>query len=148
MATENRTLKIEKKFDHPVRLIWEAWIQPEQLIKWWAPPGMPVEVIEHDFRVGGKWKYSMPMPDGSSFISEGTYLQIEECKKIVTSADFRPMTENVELHVEFQEVDGKTLFTFSVIHQTEEYKLQQEKMGFYNGWGSAFTRLAEMLDTK
>ena len=148
MATENRTLRIEKKFDHPVQLIWDAWVKPEQLIKWWAPPGMPVEVIEHDFTVGGKWKYSMPMPDGSRFVSEGTYLKIEEHKKIVTSADFRPMTENVELHVEFQEIDGKTIFTFSVIHETEEYKIQQEKMGFYNGWGSAFNRLAQMLDAK
>jgi uncharacterized protein YndB with AHSA1/START domain len=37
----------------------------------------------HDFKVGGKWKYSMPMPDGNLFISEGTYLEIEQYKKIV-----------------------------------------------------------------
>ena len=55
------------------------------------------------------------------------------------------MTEGVELHVSF-EVDGdKTNFTFSVVHATEEYCKQQEKMGFYNGWGSAFKRLETVL---
>ncbi len=74
-------------------------------MQWWAPPGMKIEMISHDFNVGGKWKYRMPMPDGNLFISEGIYLEIEQYRKIVTSADFKPMTEGVELHVLF-EADG------------------------------------------
>jgi len=102
---------------------------------------MKINVVEHDFRTGGAWKYSMPMPDGSLFISAGKYLEIEPYKKIVTTADFKPMTEDVELHVLFEEDGDKTHFTFSVIHATEDYCRQQEKMGFYNGWNTAFARL-------
>lgn len=144
-GTSNRTLVIKKIFDAPVKLIWEAWTQPNHIIQWWAPQGMKVNVVEHNFKVGGKWKYLMPMPDGNEFISEGTYLEIEEYKKIVTTADFRPMTEGVELHINFEEDGDKTNFTFSVVHQTEEYCRQQEKMGFYNGWGSAFNRLEALV---
>ena len=143
----NRTLILKKTFDVPVNLVWEAWTQPEHLIQWWAPKGMKINVIEHDFRIGGKWKYSMPMPDGNEFISEGEYSEIEEFKKIVTSANFRPMTEGVELHVLFEENGDKTNFTFSVIHPTQEYCKQQEKMGFYNGWGSAFDRLDTLVNS-
>ena len=106
---------------------------------------MKINVVEHKFKVGGKWKYTMPMPDGNLFISEGTYLEIEPNKRIVTTADFKPMTEGVELHVEFEADGDKTNFTFSVIHATEEYCKQQEKMGFYNGWGSAFTRMESAI---
>lgn len=142
---KNRTLSITKVFDAPIKTVWKAWTNPDNVIQWWAPPGMKIEVIEHNFKVGGKWKYSMPMPDGNLFISEGTYIEIEPLKKIITTADFKPMTEGVELHVSF-EVDGdKTNFTFSVVHATEEYCKQQEKMGFYNGWGSAFKRLETVL---
>ncbi|WP_109831816.1 SRPBCC domain-containing protein [Reichenbachiella versicolor] len=142
---KNRTLSLEKIFDAPIELVWEAWTSSEHIIKWWAPPGMDLKVIEHNFKVGGKWKYTMPMPDGTEFISEGTYKEIVEMEKIVTSADFRPMTENVELHASFEKLDNQTKFTFSVIHETEDYCKQQEKMGFYNGWGSAFDRLESLV---
>lgn len=143
----NRTLTIKKVINAPVKLVWEAWTNSDHVVKWWAPNGMKITVVEHDFKVGGKWKYTMPMPDGKLFISEGKYLEIVPFKKIVTTADFKPMTEGVELHVEFEENGDKTNFTFSVIHATEEYCKQQEKMGFYNGWGSAFDRMEVLIKT-
>ncbi|MEO8172325.1 MAG: SRPBCC domain-containing protein [Sediminibacterium sp.] len=143
---KNRTLSVNKVFDAPVGLVWAAWTNPEHLIQWWAPAGMEIKLVEHDFRVGGKWKYSMPMPDGTEFISEGTYLEIIEFKKIVTTADFKPMTEGVELQVLFEADGAKTNFAFSVVHTTEEYCKAQEKMGFYNGWVSAFERLENMVN--
>jgi uncharacterized protein YndB with AHSA1/START domain len=142
-----RILTIKKTFNAPVELVWEAWTQPEHVVKWWAPKGMDVKVVKHDFKVGGVWKYTMPMPDGNEFISEGIYSEIIKLKKIVTSANFRPMTEGVEMRSLFEQDGDKTLFTFSVVHPTEEYRVQQEKMGFYNGWGSALNRLESLLDT-
>jgi uncharacterized protein YndB with AHSA1/START domain len=136
-----RILTIKKTFDAPVDLVWDVWTQAEHLSKWWAPKGMDVNIIKHQFKVGGEWKYTILMPDGSEFVSEGIFSEIVNLQKIVTSANFRPMTEGVEMRTLFEKDGEKTHFTFSVIHPTEEYKLQQEKMGFYNGWGSAFTRL-------
>jgi uncharacterized protein YndB with AHSA1/START domain len=144
---KNRTLTLQRTFDAPVKLVWKAWTQPEHIINWWAPKGMKIEVVEHDFSVGGKWKYVIPMPDGSEFISEGEYWEIVEFKKIITTANFKPMTEGVEIQVLFEENGDKTNFTFNVVHQTEEYCKQQEKMGFYNGWGTAFDRLETFVST-
>jgi uncharacterized protein YndB with AHSA1/START domain len=143
----NRTLTLERTFNAPVKLVWEAWTQPEHIALWWGPKGMEIKVIEHDFRVGGKWKYVMPMPDGNEFISDGVYSEIVELEKIVTSANFKPMTAGVEMHALFEENGDKTIFTFKVVHPTEEYCKQQEKMGFYNGWGSAFDRLENHVST-
>ncbi len=145
---KNRTLTIHKIFNAPVKLVWEAWTKPEHIVQWWAPKGMKLTVVNHDFKVGGKWKFMMPMPDGNEFTSEGKYLEIEPYKKIVTTADFKPMTEGVELHVLFEADGNKTNFSFSVVHATEDYCKQQEKMGFYNGWGSAFERLEVLISTK
>lgn len=141
----NRTLKLERTFDAPIQLVWEAWTQPEHIANWWGPKGMETKILEHNFAVGGSWKYVMTMPDGNEFIAEGVYQEIEEGKKIVTSADFKPMTIGVELHILLEEEGDKTKFTFLVVHETEEYCKQQEAMGFYNGWGSTFDRLQEYL---
>lgn len=146
---KDRTLTIERTFDAPIQLVWEAWTQADHIARWWGAKGMTVEVLEHNFEVGGHWKYRMPMPNGQAFITEGTYKEIIELEKIVTSADFKPMTEGVELQVILEAVDKNTTrFTFNVIHPTAAYCKQQEEMGFYNGWGSTFDRLADLLENQ
>lgn len=139
--TSGRTLSLNRTFNAPIRLVWDAWTQPEHIAQWWAPKGMKVNIVDHNFKVGGHWKYVIPMPDGSEFISEGVYTIISELEKIFSSADFKPMTTGVEIQALFEKNGDKTNFTFNVIHPTEEYCKQQEKMGFYNGWGTAFDRL-------
>ena len=145
--TANRTLTIERTLQAPIKLVWEAWSQPQHITNWWGPKGMETKVITHEFKVGGKWHYVMQMPDGQEFIAEGKYMEIEEPHKIITSANFRPMTEGVELQVWLSEAGSQTQFTFKVIHPTVEYCQQQEAMGFYNGWGSVFDRLSQHLET-
>lgn len=143
----NRTLSLKRTFNAPISLVWEAWTQPEHIAEWWNPKGIKTKVIEHDFRVGGKWKYSMPMPNGKEFIAEGEYVEIVEFEKIVSSANFKPVTEGVEIQALFKANGNKTDFTFNVVHPTEAYKIQQEKMGIMNGWGPVFERLDELLKT-
>jgi len=135
------TITMKRTLNAPRKLVWEAWTNVEHIIQWWGAKGMEIKVVEHEFKVGGKWKYTMLMPDGNEFISEGEYSEIVDLEKIVTTANFRPMTEGVTLESIFEEDGDKTNFTFNVIHPTEEYCLAQEKMGIYNGWGSAFDRL-------
>lgn len=142
-----RTLTLNRTFNAPIQLVWEAWTKPEHIAAWWGPKGMETEVIKHEFNVGGAWEYAMRMPDGNKFISEGVYSVIVELEKIFSSANFKPMTEGVEIQALFEEQGDKTHFTFNCVHPTEEYCKQQEEMGFYNGWGSVFDRLGEFLQT-
>lgn len=85
------------------------------------------------------------MPNGQEFIAEGKYLKIVEFEKIISLANFKPMTKGVEIQALFSANGNKTNFTFNVVHPTEEYKIQQEKMGIMNGWGSVFDRLGKLL---
>jgi uncharacterized protein YndB with AHSA1/START domain len=142
---EKRTLTLKRTFNAPIQLVWQAWTQPEHIAQWWGPKGMETKVIAHDFRIGGAWKYVMTMPDGNEFIADGIYSDIVELEKIFSSANFKPMTEGVEIQSLFEEAGDKTNFTFNCVHATEEYCKQQEQMGFYNGWGSVFERLNEYL---
>jgi uncharacterized protein YndB with AHSA1/START domain len=140
-----RTLTLERTFNAPIQLVWDAWTQPDHIANWWGPEGMDTTVKTHDFRIGGRWEFVMHMPDGKAFVTEGEYQEIVEAKKIVTTADFKPMTEGVTLYVELTKHGANTHFKFSVVHETEEYCKQQKEMGFYNGWGSTFDRLGEYV---
>ena len=143
---ENRTLTINRTLRAPIQLVWEAWTKPEHIAQWWGPKGMETRVEKHELKVDGDWKFVMKMPDGRDFIAEGKYEEIQAPNKLVTSANFRPMTEGVILEILLEAAGEHTEFTFNVIHPTEEYCKQQEAMGFYNGWGSTFDRLATLLE--
>ena len=149
MKNENfgsgKTSTIKRLLDAPIDLVWEAWTDPKQIIQWWNPRGSDTKIVAHDFKEGGHWKYSMMMPNGQEFITEGVYKEIIFHQKIISSADFKPMTVGVEIQAYFEEMGEKTGFTFNIIHESESYRLQQEKMGIYNGWGSVFDRLNEFL---
>ena len=66
---------------------------------------------------------------------------IVEPEKIFSAVKFKPKPEGMEIQAFFKANGDKMNFTFKFIHPTEGYCKQQEKMGFYNGWGSAFDKL-------
>ncbi len=146
-SAENRTLTLNRTFNAPIKLVWDAWTQPGHIAQWWGPKGMETTIVKHDFKVGGEWEYAMIMPNGNAFIGDGIYIDIVELEKIRSTANFKPMTEGVEIQALFEQVGDRTNFTFNVIHPTEEYCKQQEAMGFKNGWGSTFDRLEELINT-
>jgi uncharacterized protein YndB with AHSA1/START domain len=144
---DNRTLTLQRTIDAPLALVWEAWTQPGHIALWWGPKGMQTKVIEHDFKAGGSWKFTMDMPNGGVFVSEGVFIEIIPLEKIVTSAEFKPMTTGVQLEALFEAQGEKTIFTFNVVHTTEAYCRQQEEMGCLNGWGSVFNNLEHYLSS-
>lgn len=142
-----RTIKIERTLNAPIDLVWKAWTTPEHIVKWWNPRGSNTQIEKHDFRIGGEWKYIMVMPNGQPFIAEGKYTDIEFHKRIFSIADFKPMTQGVEIQSTFKAEKDTTHFIFNIVHPTEDYKNKQERMGSQNGWGSVFQRLEDFLQT-
>lgn len=142
-----RTVKMERTLNASIDLVWEAWTNPEHIVKWWNPRGSETKIEKHEFRVGGSWRYTMMMPNGRPFVAEGIYTEIIHHERICSQADFKPMTEGVEIRSLFKALGDKTEFIFYVIHPTEAYKIEQENMGIQNGWGSVFDRLDDFLLT-
>lgn len=142
---EKRTITMERTFNAPRQLVWDAWTKPEHIANWWGPSGMTTTIKKHEFKVGGEWEFTMPMPNGKEFVSHGVYTKIEAPELLETTANFIPMTEGVTLIVQLTEEGESTKFVFKVVHPTEEYCKQQEELGIYNGWGSVFTGLETYL---
>jgi len=118
MDKSNRTITIKKTFNAPIALVWEAWSDPQHIAKWWNPRGEGTTIVEHSFKVGGKWKYSMLMPNGQEFIAEGEYTEITELEKIASTANFKPMTEGVEIVSLFKKYLKLTDFKKHISYQS------------------------------
>ncbi len=71
MADENDFyLRLERTFDAPRDLVFQAWTDPAHLSKWWGPEYVEVTHCEMDVRVGG-YRTCMTDNDGEEHWTQG-----------------------------------------------------------------------------
>lgn len=58
------TLTVEADFAAPVQRLWDAYLDPRRLERFWGPPSYPAQFTRHDGAPGGRSAYSMTGPDG------------------------------------------------------------------------------------
>lgn len=125
----SQDIVITRVFDAPLALVWRAWTESEQLMKWWGPEHFTAPVCTIDFRVGGKYHYCMRSPEGQDYWNTGVFLEIVPHQRIVYTDSFADEAGNVvsaasigmgddfppelTVIVTFAEVDGKTHFSLT-----------------------------------
>jgi uncharacterized protein YndB with AHSA1/START domain len=81
-----RDLIVTRVFKATPDLIWSAFTDPEQLVKFFGPPGthIPLDTVTLEPHVGGAFNLVMHMDDHSQqFPMEATYVELVENEKIV-----------------------------------------------------------------
>lgn len=58
------TITIVADFTAPLRRLWDAYIDPRQLERFWGPPTYPARFLRHDAVAGGRSVYVMTGPEG------------------------------------------------------------------------------------
>jgi uncharacterized protein YndB with AHSA1/START domain len=79
----DKEIYIEREFDAPRELLWEAMTNPKHVVNWWGPVGFTTKIEEMDFRVGGTWKHVMRGPDGTEYPNQSVFQEIVKPEKIV-----------------------------------------------------------------
>lgn len=156
-------LMFERVVDVPGELVWAAWTTPEQLKKWFCPLPWKTVDCEIDLCPGGVFRTVMQSPEGQNFPNMGCYLEVIPNQKLVwTNAlepGFRPASQPektpghecaefaltavilLELH------EKGTKYKALVMHANKQARIQHEKMGFQEGWGTALDQLVAMIKT-
>ena len=75
--SDGTDLVYERTFDAPRELVWNAFMHPELVPRWWGPHGTSTTVAEMDVRVGGKWRYISRAPDRNDVAFFGAYVEID-----------------------------------------------------------------------
>jgi len=142
-------LVIERVFDAPRALVWSAWTDPEQMLKWGGPRSHPITHGEGEFKVGGKWRACLrSIETGEELWQGGVYHEIVPPEKLVHTFHWEDDDGKLEnemlVKLTFEEIGAKK--TKLTLHQTEFRSIEQRD-GHRGGWGSALDRLEELLTT-
>ena len=78
---------LTRGFAAPRALLWQCWIDPAHLARWWGPRPFTCPVCEVDARVGGEFRLVMRGPDGSDYPMRGVFREIVPEVRIVKEDD-------------------------------------------------------------
>ena len=76
-------LVVTRIIDATVELVWKAWTDPEQVMRWWGPKDYTSPLCKIDLREGGKYLFCMRAPQeqgGQDSYSGGAYKKIVPMK--------------------------------------------------------------------
>ena len=79
----DREVLISRIFDAPRELVFQAWLDPRQLARWYAPRGCTIEFRALEARPGGEFHSCIRAPDGHECWCRGVYRTINPPVQIV-----------------------------------------------------------------
>lgn len=116
--TPNSQITTTRTIPAPITLVYQAWTNPNHLKNWWGPAGFTNTFHEFDFRVGGKWRFTMHGPDKGNYENECEFIKIEVLSLIAWQRISRPIFQVVAT---FEKVsDNETKVVFKMLFETEE----------------------------
>lgn len=62
--TESLTLTFVAELEATPERVWQLWVDPRQLERWWGPPTWPATFVDHDPTPAGRSNYFMTGPEG------------------------------------------------------------------------------------
>ena len=150
-STKNNSneIKLFRVFDAPVKMVWEAWTEDEQVSQWWGPRGYTITTHSKDIRPGGVWHYTMYHIDGMEYVNKSRYFEVEKYAKLVYdhggNDEKKPMFRATVL---FKEVGGKTHMDMTMALSTPEAAADARKFIKKASGDSTWDRFAEYLGKK
>lgn len=141
-------IQLTREFDFPRELVFRAFTSCEHYARWWGPEEMELVECSMDFKVGGHWRRSMKMPDGTVHPFKGEFLEIVAPEKIsqtfIYDVDFIrdfPSTETMVL----TEENGRTKLVGTVKHLSKEARDGHLNSGMESGASTSYDRLEALL---
>lgn len=137
---------IEEIFNASIEKVFEAWTDPEKLMKWYAPDGCTIHFKKIEIEKGGKYHSCISNPQYGDCWCIGEYKEVIPHSKIIftmINADENGNPVNpVEIGMD-SDWPGETLVTVTLseengktklqLHQTVSQELAQ-KTGAYPSW--------------
>ena len=151
------TLTMKREFNVQPERVFDAWLNPLMMRKWFFTLEGTNKVAQNDPRVGGTWEI-VDHRGGTDYQAVGEYLEIDPPNKLVFTFKMPQFSELQDIiTVELKETSTGCEMTFTqLIHVAEEDNwteadlekaLGEYRDGSEHGWNLMFMGLKELVET-
>ena len=147
----DREVLIERDFNAPRDLVFDAFTKPELVRRWLlGPEGWTMPVCEIDLRVGGSYRYVWHKEStGHQMGMGGVFREVVQPEKLVATEKFDDAWypgEAVNTTI-FEQKSGFTKVRLTVLYQSQEARDTATRSGMEQGMIVGYNRLEELLST-
>lgn len=150
MDQNNNELAVSRYIEAPVDRVWQ--LMTERLPDWWCPRPWTTQLIELDWRAGGRMALLMRGPDGEESPVEGVFLEVTPPHRMVftdaVNANWQPRGPFMIGIIELTPQGSGTHYSATSRHWSTEAMEQHRKMGFHEGWSAVAEQLAQLAQTR
>ena len=144
------TVRVSRSYRSTPKAAFDAWTNPVSLEQWFGPPGFRAEVLVHELRVGGAWRFRMIADDGSGYHHFGTFLEISPPRRLAFTWASEEQVEGwrdaggnpTTVTVDFEEGDAGV--TVVITHR--DLASEETRRSLTHGWDGSLVCLADSLE--
>jgi uncharacterized protein YndB with AHSA1/START domain len=142
---EDAVLRMERLIPSPPEMLFALWIEPADLVKWWAPDGYVAEVDTLDVRPDGRWRTVLRRPDGSGVAASGVYRIVEPPHRLAFTWAWEDASgtrgHETEVSVSFEPAPGGT----RLVLMQQQFETRQACDNHNRGWAASFDRITAIV---
>jgi uncharacterized protein YndB with AHSA1/START domain len=143
---DETALRLERMIPSPPEVLFALFVEPAQLLRWWAPDGYEPSIDALDARPGGRWRTILRRPDGGQIAASGVYRIVEPSRRLVFTWAWEDQSgargHETEVMVSFEPAPGGTRLV--LVQQRFESKPARDN--HTRGWSASLDRIAAIAD--
>ncbi len=144
-----REIEIERDFDAPRGLVFDAFTKAELVRRWLlGPEGWTMPVCEIDLKPGGRYRYVWRKEaSGTEMGMGGVFREVIRPEKLVATEKFDDAWyagEALDTTV-FEERGGITKVRLTILYESQEARDVASRSGMERGMVAGYNRLEEVL---
>jgi uncharacterized protein YndB with AHSA1/START domain len=149
------TLTMKRRFNSTAERVFDAWLNPEMMSKWFFTSELTNKVTKNDPRIGGTWEI-VSLREGIEYRAIGEYIEINRSSRLVFTfqmPQFSKTTDTITVEIQPLEKGCEMTFTQDIVVPHEENwtsadieKAEKEyRDSSEHGWGLMFGGLNDIL---
>ena len=151
-AEQLESVRIVREIEAPARKVYDAWIDPEMLLRWIGPEGYVATQVEVDPSVGGHADIRGERADGTVGIFTWRFVEMVPGERLVLDFAFADREEEPDAHRSLVTLGIRELSPhrseLTLDHERLKPGTPQDGTGVTRGWGQVLGRLITYVESE
>jgi uncharacterized protein YndB with AHSA1/START domain len=144
VRSEELLLEMERVLPAPRPVVFAAFSDPNELMKWWGPEGFTIPSLKFQARVGESYRIEMQPPEGDPFYLTGEFREVDPPARLACTFVWEPPDpDDVRTLVDlsFRDLGEATEVAFT----QGPFKTEARRALHRDGWTDSFDKLERLL---
>jgi uncharacterized protein YndB with AHSA1/START domain len=146
-SSNGAVLEIKRFLPAAREVVFAAFVDPNELAKWWGPEGFTTPSLNFRTRVGERYRIEMRPPEGDSFLLTGEFREVDPPARLAYTFVWEdPDPDDVETLVA---LSFRALGESTEIALTQgPFKTEARQALHRDGWGDCFDKLERLISAQ